>query len=157
MTFNYHSKYELNMDREKLSEIQNKTVLLAYGYRAKRRCWLCRRMWKQAASIYNWKIDGHNWAHRSNRTTYAWVLNCILATSGACSTKVLLDSLWVFFEYAKIEQMEERLWCQGSSGCKISTCWPREDLLFHHLKNLPNFSFLFTKERDEKSKIDCLG
>ena len=23
-------------------------------------------------------------AHRSNRTTYAWVLNCILATSGAC-------------------------------------------------------------------------
>lgn len=145
------------MDRENLSEIQSKTVLLVYGYRAKLRCWLCRRMWKQAASIYNWKIDGHNWAHRSNRTTYAWVLNCILATSGACSTKVLLDSLRVFFEYAKIEQMEERLCCQGSSGWKFSTCWPREDLLFHHLKNLPNFSFLLTKERDEKSKIDCLG
>lgn len=154
---------KLNMDRENLSEIQNKTVLLlgfwksAYQFMATERSDVVGFVVVCGSKWHPFIIELMAIAHRSNRTTYAWVLNCILATSGACSTKVLLDPLKAFFEYAKIEQMEERLCCQGSSGCKISTCWPREDLLFDQLKNLPNFSFLLTKERDEKSKIDCLG
>ena len=41
----------------------------------------------------------------------AWVRNCILAIYSACSTNVLIDSnsSKVFLQYAKIEQVKERI------------------------------------------------
>ena len=42
----------------------------------------------------------------------AWVRNCIPATYSACSTNILLDlnSTEVLLQYAKIEQVKERIY-----------------------------------------------
>ena len=41
------------------------------------------------------------------RPGFAWVWDCTLEISSACSTKIFLDSYIVFLEYAKIEQSKK--------------------------------------------------
>ena len=58
--------------------------------------------------------NGLNWVRCTKRMAIRLrVRNCILATCGTCSTKILLNSCRVFVEYAKFEQAKERICQQG--------------------------------------------
>ena len=126
------------MERENLNEILRKNCIIIWHCLGFERQSLSLWLPFMATALLLWRRMSHNWTRRCNHTSYPWIQSKLYPIF---TKTVSLDSRRVFFEYAKIGlACKLSFCCQESSECLYSTCWPL-DLPFHHLKNLPNFSF----------------